>query len=552
METMYPELPDFEIEAVEWQNDGFTVTARATAEGRNCPKCGEISKGVHSWYERQPADLPSIGRLVTLQLKVRRFFCRNEECEVKIFCERVPEVVSWYSRRTGRQVQSLTEIGCELGGKAGSRLARKQGMPASRDTLLRLVRKSAEIEQPAPEVIGVDDWAFCKGQRYGTLICDHESGRVIDLLPERDAKTLADWLEHHPTVRIVTRDRSASYSAGASEGAPDATQIADRWHLANNLVDALEKTLAKQPGRLLGSTMTDDAPQIMQTEFVKTGEQVQLTVREDAQLAQMATRTRRLAQYAQILQLCQSKVSVNTIASQVGLSTKTVQRWLAHGSFPERQKRSVGATLLEAHHDYLHQRWNEGCHNYVELHRELQQRGYGGSYGTVCGYMRQLAKATLVRDEHNATSETTAGTDPLTLPVPRRRYSPRQVAFLFIQQLTKLSDTKAADLAILLEERPALQSVYDLAQQFMSLLRQRDLPTLNRWLASVAEIGSGSLKRFAAGLRRDYSEVSAAFLYHYSNGRTEGFVNKLKLLKRQMFGRAKLDLLRKRMIYLTQ
>jgi transposase len=376
---------------------------------------------------------------------------------------------------------------------------------------------------------------------------------VIDLLPDRDAKTFTAWLESHPTVRIVTRDRSASYGAGTSEGAPDAVQIADRWHLANNLVDALEKTVAKQPGRLLGGATTCDALQVTPDELdelVESGE-AQLTLQEDTQLAQAATRARRLGQYEQIVQLRQAKLSIADIAPQVGLSTKTVRRWLEHGSFPERQQRSVGATLLDSHHAYLWQRWREGCHNCAELHRELHQRGFAGSYATVHNYTRQFCQLTSTNDDH-ISAEAASPLQPANLSAPRGRYSPRQVAFMFIQQVNKLSETKAADLAVLLAERPALQTIYNLAQQFMTLLRQRDLPALNHWLNLVAEAGSGSLKRFAAGLRRDYPEVSAALLYTYSNGRTEGFVNKLKLLKRQMFGRAKLDLLRKRMIYLTQ
>lgn len=451
MLTMWPSLPNFEIAAVERVGTEYivTATATATAEWQACPKCGEESKTVHSWYEREPNDLPSIGNVVRLSLKVRRFFCKNVVCQRKIFCERVPEVVGWYARRTGRLAHSLTDTALELGGKAGARLARKLGMATSRDTLLRLVRRSAEVAQTIPEVIGVDDWAFCKGQRYGTLICDHETGVVIDLLPDRDAKTIAEWLQAYPSVKIVTRDRANTYAAGVTAGAPEAIQIADRWHLANNLVDAIEKTVAKQSGYLLGSTLeneTEKTPRRSDDDDIR-----QSTLREDELAARAATRARRQAQYEQILLLQHANLSPNHIASQVGLSTKTVYRWLAHGSFPERQPRATGPTLLNPYHAYLQQRWVEGCQNWTDLYHELQQRGYTGSYATVYNYGVQLRASVTTQNESDSSADDTLSQQtPVPLSIPRRRYSPRQVAFMFVQEKSALSLTRQTDLPTLL------------------------------------------------------------------------------------------------------
>lgn len=412
-------------------------------------------------------------------------------------------------------------------------------MPASRDTLLRLIRRQTDPQHPDPRVIGVDDWSFRKRHTYGTLLCDLEQGFVIDLLPDRESETLAGWLKTQPSIEIVARDRSKAYKAGIDAGAPAAIQVADRWHLANNLVDALETTLAKHLSRLLGEVAQEKpAPANRETPSEANSRQ---TAETDMLAARKARRALRLAQYDKIMKLKQCGVTNADIAAQVGLSERTVNRWLTYGSFPERKPRTVPPTKLDPYYAYAEKRWREGCHNLAQIHREIQQQRYTGTYWAV--YNRCHGLRTKTNGE--PVSSPSAG----CLPQPRRRYSPRQAAFLFIQQPDKLSEEQQADLALMLAENPQFARWRELAQQFMSLLREHDLAALDPWLDAVAEHGSGPLKRFAAGLREDYPEVAAALTYKWSNGATEGFVNKLKLLKRAMYGRAKLDLLRKRIMH---
>ena len=286
MLAMWPTLPGFSIEAVNYIDDKYVVVARAITATAECPGCQEQSSAVHSRYERIPHDLPSCGSVVRLCLQVRRFFCRNEACLRQIFCERLPQLIKKYARRTQRLAASLTILAFALGGKEGQRVVSKIGMPASGDTLLRLIRKQPDAQLPEPRVIGVDDWALRKGHTYGTLLCDLEQGAVIDLLSDREAETLAKWLKAHPTVEIVTRDRSKAYAAGVTEGAPDAIQIADRWHLANNLVDAIESTLAQHPNRLQGVPVQEKLATASSEGSSKSDEQS--TVKEDMLVAREA------------------------------------------------------------------------------------------------------------------------------------------------------------------------------------------------------------------------------------------------------------------------
>lgn len=212
----------------------------------HCPRCRHISSKVHSRYQRRVADLPWQGLAVRLELHACKFFCINHRCPRKIFCERLPTVVAPYAHRTLRLNEALTRIGFALGGEAGARLATGLSMNTSPATLLRRVRQEPIEEIPNLQILGVDDFAFRRAYRYGTILVDQERRRPIDLLPNSEAKTFSAWLRAHPGVQIITRDRGRSYADGASEGAPDAVQIADRCHLCKNLVEVVERVLARQ------------------------------------------------------------------------------------------------------------------------------------------------------------------------------------------------------------------------------------------------------------------------------------------------------------------
>jgi transposase len=435
--------------------------------------------------------------------------------------------------------QTLTLLAFALGGELGERVVKQLGMPVSRDTLLRFIRRQPRPLIEPPQVIGVDDWAFRKGHNYGTIICDLKHGDVIDLLPDREAETLAAWLRKYPTVEAITRDRSKAYAEGATAGAPQAIQVADRWHLACNLTDALEATLARHPSCLQGAPIQEKS--VNARSEALSDSRNQSTVKADMLAAREAKRDMRKAQYEQVVILRQRSVRIADIATQVGISTKTVNRWLAHGAFPERKCRAAQPTKLDPYWAYVNHRWQEGCHNLAQIYREIGQQGYTGSYTTLyqhCRDLRHLKGEDLV-------SISVSG----ALTQPQRRYSPRQAAFLFIRQSDKLSKEQHADLDAMLAENPQFNRWYELAQQFMSLLRERDLGAFDAWLTAVAQHGSEGMKRFASGLRSDYTEVAAAMTYEWSNGPVEGHVNRLKMIKRQMFGRANFDLLRQRVLH---
>jgi transposase len=244
-------MPGCRLKQITRADPGLlSITAQGTRPGGRCPDCGHASRAVHSRYRRHPADLPALGRAVRLDLRLRRFYGRNAACTRRTFTERLPELIRPHARRTGRLAEAQARVGAALGGKGSARLLQHLAMPASADTVLRLVRSLPLPEPEPPHVVGVDDWALRKRRTYGTIVVDLERRRVLDLLPDRTAETLADWLRGQPQIAVVARDRSTEYARGIGLGAPGATQVADRWHVLVNLRQAVERWLAGAHARL--------------------------------------------------------------------------------------------------------------------------------------------------------------------------------------------------------------------------------------------------------------------------------------------------------------
>ena len=239
-----PTVPDgLHVDELTLDPSGLLLLARTTAAQGVCPACGQRSSRVHSRYWRTLQDLPWQDRAVMWRVEVRRFRCSH--CPGRIFVERIPGLMGSKARRTTRLAKAQTEIGMVLGGEAGARLSRRLSMPVSGDTVLRLIRRHPPRAYPVPRVVGIDDWAWRRGRRYGTIVCDLERRRVLALLPGRSSAPVRDWLAAHPHIAVVSRDRAGPYAEAARSGAPAAIQVADRWHLLVNASEALRSVVAR-------------------------------------------------------------------------------------------------------------------------------------------------------------------------------------------------------------------------------------------------------------------------------------------------------------------
>lgn len=313
--------------------DTVTITTASKALESCCPVCGHASRRVHSRYLRTLADLPWQGRAVLIRIEARRFRCTAAECPRRIFTERLPAIAAGpWSRRTGRLGEIQRHLGLALGGQAGARLAERLAMPASGDTLLRLVRRTEPEEPAVVRAVGIDDWAWRKGHRYGTIVVDLERHKVVDLLPDREADTVAQWLAEHPEIEVVSRDRGATYADAARRGAPQALQAADRWHLLENLSQAVRAALDRH-----GSTLREAAQGVHSP---ITGEQEASDTpppMTSAERQQYEGWERRRAVWDEAVRLHGEGMSIKAIVRQLGLARNTVRK-LVRGGQPEARR----------------------------------------------------------------------------------------------------------------------------------------------------------------------------------------------------------------------
>lgn len=535
--------PDLEFKEAVVEDEVITVAASSRQPDSHCPKCHCPSTRIHSRYWRIVADLPCAARRVRLHLQVRRFFCDNTVCKVKTFAERFPGVVVPFARRTSRLAAKQRQVGLALGGEAGVRVLIEVAMPTSGDTVLRLIRDAPAEEIPTPRVLGVDDWAWCKGQRYGTILVDLERRCPIDLLPDRSAQTLAAWLRDHQGIEIVSRDRAGAYIKGIDEGAPDAVQVADRWHLLRNLRDALIRVLEQNRVCLYAAAVepkNGPEPERMPEASMNT-EKTDDPVPSKSEQRQQVTREQRLARYQAVISLHDEGMEIRAIARELGMGRGTVRRYIKAGSFPEMAKRRRRSSILDPHLPYLKQRWAEGCHNGMQLHREIKEQGYPGSRPLVSRWAAKMRK--------HEPQPTTGGEVPAQ-PKNRvkRPWSARYAVWLLLSQPESLSDKRKAALERVLAASPVVRRVYRFAQAFIRIVRHRYCRSLEPWMTAVTEHKIPELHGLARSLCRDKGAVLAALSLPWSNGQVEGQVNRLKLIKRQMYGRANFDLLRLRVL----
>jgi transposase len=484
---------------------------------------------------------------VHLQLTVRKFFCRNPTCARRSFTERLPALVAAYARKTGQLVAALRAIGVALGGNAGARLAARLRLPTSPSTLLRLVRAAPMPQTPALQAVGVDEWAWRRGHRYGTILVDLETHRVVDLLPDRSSASVASWLAQHPTITVVCRERSDLYADGIRRGAPEAVQVVDRVHLVQNLRQALEAVLLDRRSALqaaaVGTAMalTPTASSIPVTPMYRSRRRSSKPVQPREEAARPPRHARWVAIYEAARALRAQGTLVATMARQLGISRPTVYAYLRRDMppGPRRLQRPPSARVLTPYIPYLIRRWRESGADSRQLCREIQTLGYTHSARTVCRFITQLRRAS----EAGRPPETQAS--PYTRP---QGPSARAVSFAIVCPAAKRSREAQMYLAQLCQMDTRIARAYTLSQAFLLLIRERQGHALWAWMVEATDSGIAELARFARGLQDDLVAIKAGLTLDWSNGVTEGQIHRLKLIKRQGYGRAGFALLRQRVL----
>jgi transposase len=480
-----------------------------------------------------------------LLLSVRKFFCRANTCPRKIFTEQLPELIKPCSRLTTRLRTLIQAISSALNGKGGAQLGEHVGFHFSRMTFLRSLHLLPTPPVEQVRVVGLDDFAWKRGSRYGTIILDLETHTLLDVLPDREAESVKTWLQAHPEIEFVSRDRAGAYADGAARGAPQAKQIADRWHLAKNLGDAVEDYLKRKRIRIPDIEPADQPVCLDQGSTVESVSTLAGQTRKGQMDEQYTDQRQKLWEQAQMLH--EQGYGVRTTAKLLGLARNTVRRYLKMEEGWSAAPRPTRRSLLDPYRDYLCTRWMQGEHNGNQLTREIRSQGYQGCDTLVREVTTRLRKT---YPDVASLPRTPASTQPTTPPPPLVvKSSPRQIRWLLVKQHEKLDETEQAALARLLEGSEEMRLLHRLLHTFLQMLRERRAQHLDTWMKEARASGIKELLSFVAGIERDYAAVKAGLTLRWSQGAVEGTVNKLKVHKRLMYGRAGFPLLRQKMLH---
>jgi transposase len=483
-------------------------------------------------------------------------------CPRKIFTEPLADLAERYARRTNRLRDVLLSIGWALGGEAGARQCTANGMPTSAATMLRLLRRSGTMVMKTPRVLGVDDWSF-QARSAGTLLVDLEQHRPVEVLLGSDEKVFSDWLLAHPGVEVIVRDRGASYLKGATKGAPQAQQVLDRWHLLKNMGEVLQKILSQQLDVLEQAaaeavssdtekpappaTFQGDPRQDLDKEHHEHGEDLpssgvlpppRVSPRKPRQRKPVTpTKQRRwqLHMYEQVHALAKENWSQMAIAQHLHLHPHTVRKYLRMDHFVD-QRHNPYPSPVEPYRAYVEERWSQGCTTVKTLWQELLGLGFTGSYKSVWSFTRKFS----LPHPSDRSAPTLA---------PQQKRSPWQTKWLLLRKPEELSARDASYREAVCRLSPDLAKAAQLARSFVQIVRERKSNQLDAWLKEARASPLQELRRFALGLYKEYGAMRAALSEPWSTGQVEGQITRLKYLKRQMYGRANIDLLRLRVLH---
>jgi transposase len=425
------------MESIEKTESDLVVSVVSTSPTSCCPLCAWPSSSVHSYYHRSVRDVPCGGQSVRLALTVRKFFCRNADCQRKIFTERFPTFVEPWAQMTVRLCEEIQAIGLSTSGSLGTRLSARLGISTSWMTVLRRIMDLPTSAAGAVVALGIDDFSFRRGRKFGTILVDLEAHAVIDVLAKRSSQTAADWMRQHPEINYVSRDRGKDYTQGASEGAPQAIQVSDRFHLMKNLVEAIEPEVSRCYKHLRQAQLPLPTPSLPQADewrpvpdadaerkrlarladkqerFMQVKDLLShgLSPKEIAQRLEMPVRTvyrwqgreacpahqpqrnqqtNKQERFEQAKALRLHGLSQKEIAGRLAIGVRTVQRWQGRETSPASHPRRKRRSIFDPYAPYVLSRWEQGCRDVSLLWQAIQAQGFQGSLQTVYRFVRAL------------------------------------------------------------------------------------------------------------------------------------------------------------------
>ncbi len=539
-------LPKFRIISIEHKNGKIMIFASVKSKRSQCPICGHFSTTVHDYYHRKLSDLPAFQNTTTLDLMTRKFKCKNLKCDRKVFSEQTSHI-NRYSRKTLRASKVLDSLSIELTGKLGSTLSKQLFLPVSTSTITRIAHKQQLPEIKQPVVLGIDDWAFRKGISYGTVLVDMETSTPIELLQSRDSGDLKLFLQKYPLVKIVTRDRASSYSSAVDEVCPDAIQVADRFHLLVNLSDALDKYF-KSSRSLVKATIqkkTEEMSRVDKNISIETTADDPKTDDSNSVMEvqdfERVNFDQRIEKFNKVKELQKDNVGIKKIAKIVGITRITVRSYFVQDTLSPRN--SSRSTNIDSYSKLIQLRLSTEGYKVKDILEEIISQGFDG--GRTQAYYHINRIKTLCHKAGKNAKELQQ--TPILFIKP---LSTRKLAKFIDVNIKDISDTdERSYMRMLIENISDFRVVRRLVQIFKRMLKN-GCGNIKRWIEYIrgSKIALAGLKNFANGLLRDIKAVENAIHLPWSNGPVEGHVNRIKSIKRQMYGRASFELLRRKII----
>ena len=536
-------MPGLIVNNIDCSHSLVKIDASIKSKRAKCPVCEKHSNKIHDRYTRTISDLPVFQNKTTIFLKTRKFKCQNPQCDRKVFSEQTPYILR-YSRRTRRVSRILDSLSIELTGKMGSTLSEQLLISVSKSTITRMAHEQQLPQIAQPKVLGVDDFAYRKGISYGTVLVDMETSRPIDILPSREGKELKKWLSKYPGVKIVTRDRASSYSSAIDEVCPSAEQVADRFHLLMNLSDALDRYF-KSVDPKIKKLIKDKSNELLK----KSDGQITGYAKEKTTgpLSKVQKRVvlkgtdRRQDVFNKVKELHAKGISKRKIARDLGISRNTVHSYLSLESLPPRS--NSRSTNIELFSQHIVARLNVQGYMVKDIMDEIYKLGYNGSR------TQAYHNINIIKKKHGICTPDFAQIQKERIPYIKPLSSRELAKYIGSCPTVVKNPDQRRYLQTLLDNIPELRVIQKLVRIFKTMLTT-GRGNIYRWIEFIkrSKYKMTGLTTFANGLSRDIKAVKNAIEMPWSNGAVEGHVNRIKSIKRQMYGRACFDLLRKKVI----
>jgi len=552
----------FKVTQSQEDPEGYRFWLLSTSKQSICPLCGIKSARLHGYQERTVKDLPILGKGVTLHITQKKYFCDNKECEAEIFTED-NDLVNPYSQFTTRCREYMLKVATHISSEAAARIFSYQGIRVSGDTLLNMLKEAGkEYKGKVGKRIGVDDWAYRRGKSYGTIICDLESHEVIEVLEGRDGKAFEEWLKNHPDIEIVSRDRASAYSSAVNNALPKAVQVADRFHITKNLLEALNETMKGFMPEVVSIPNNSDqnlpaanaeVPEISagtaeqstaeQSTASKTNSQ-DFEVKKTQRQKRMESQEKRKSKVQSIHEWKREGYDDHQIAAMADVSGRTVRRllrvdpaYLCVDGTRTRERRNT----MEPYRGQVSELLDKGFKP-SQILKKLQT-----------AYPDRVFKRTTVNDLCCSLREEPTGCRSMTEANIARAQSGRGIHKVKRRDLSSFiwsggDKIPVRDLEYIKQNFPVFIEIQSAISAFRTAYTQKDIEALNSWVEKHKASPFPSIQSFIKGIRADEEAFVNSIKFEYSNGLLEGSVNKLKTIKRSMFGRAHYALLRAKIL----